>query len=489
MASLLTLPLELLVAVSSHLTTPDLGALRLTCKQTEKSLYEWFSTEFFTKKQFMLTYKSLQALIDISKHAGFSQKLNHVIIATNVYADKPLRFRDNEAAARYVQGYQSQMTLTNTGIDREMLTEAFKSLENLQTVGIRDFNNHERSRDGIKWTSWGAPTVYKETGIELQFTTRSPYSPQHASDFLTRVFQNVIYALGKANRSPPELEVLLRRDPLPDSAFDVPDFVHPHVKPLLDGLKKLLLRADTNFEHMHTHTNGTVSGLQSARLLRLFLGYTPNLEHLRLNLPKYQFDHNEQFLKWLTLPAPAPKLQKASVIEQFFEPPSISLDHLTTLEVGQFQARPSIILDVIHRFTPTLRHLELWKMTLSDTQAISAHDPRPNIWKHFFTRLAKMTDLQLDHLKVGMLSQDHTHVQFKNPMGNDAMGLKVKQHTGLKMDAFLKELTDDVFVLWPKDVEDIAESDEDEDDEMADDDEDEEDDAHENDDEDDSDDE
>jgi hypothetical protein len=143
MASLLTIPLELLVAVSSFLSTPDLGALRLTCKQTEKSLYEWFSKEFFTKKQFMLTHNSLQALFDISKHASFSQKLSHVIIATNVYTNERVQYRDKDAAIRYCQGYNDQAALMNTGVDREMLTESFKNLKNLRTVGIRDFNNHE----------------------------------------------------------------------------------------------------------------------------------------------------------------------------------------------------------------------------------------------------------------------------------------------------------------------------------------------------------
>jgi hypothetical protein len=214
-----------------------------------------------------------------------------------------------------------------------------------------------------------------------------------------------------------------------------------------------------------------VSELQSARLLRRFLGYTPNLEHLRLNLPKYQFDHNEQFLKWLTLPGLTSTAQS-----DFFEPPPISMDFLTTLELGQFQARPSVILDVIQRFAPTLRHLELWKMALSNAQAIMAHDPRPNIWKNFFTRLAKMPDLQLEQLKVGMLSQDHTHVQFKDLTTEKGIpGLKVKQYTGKKMDKFLRELTDDVFVLWPQDVDDGSDSEEDEDEEMADDDEDDED--------------
>ena len=94
MASLLTIPLELLVTVSEYLPTEDLGSLRLACKQTEKSLYEWFSKEFFFKKQFMLTHKSLQALIDISKHVSLSKKLSHIIIATNVYGEIPLRFKD-----------------------------------------------------------------------------------------------------------------------------------------------------------------------------------------------------------------------------------------------------------------------------------------------------------------------------------------------------------------------------------------------------------
>jgi hypothetical protein len=468
MASLLTLPLELLVAVSSHLTTPDLGALRLTCKQTEKSLYEWFSKEFFTKKQFMLTSRSLQALVDISKHKGFSQKLTHVIVATNVYTEIPLRFRDNEAAACYLQGFQDQKTLINTGIDREMLTEAFENLKNLQTVGIRDFNNHERARDGINWTSYGAPTVYKETGIELQFTTHDGYAPQHFKDYLARLFQNIIYALGRAGRRPPDLEVLLRRDALTDGAFDVPEFLYSHVESVLTGFTKLLLRTDTKVDHMHTNTNGTVSDVQSARLLRRFLGHTSNLEHLRLNLLKYRFEENQQFLHWLSSPA-APVL---TTTDSFFEPPPISLDHLTTLELGQFTARWSVIISVILKFQSTLRHLELWKITLSDAQAVPSHDPRPNLWKHFFTRLSKLKNLQLDHLKVGMLSQDLTHVQFKNPLSDDAPGLKVKQHMGLKMDAFLKELIDDVFVQWPVDVDVPTDSDEDEDEEMEDDDDD-----------------
>lgn len=102
MANLMSLPLELLVYISSFVSTSDLAALRLTCKQTEKSLYEWFSEEFFVKKQFMLTQPSLQVLLDISRHVSLSKKLKHLIIATNVYDDIPLRFRDSDACSRSV---------------------------------------------------------------------------------------------------------------------------------------------------------------------------------------------------------------------------------------------------------------------------------------------------------------------------------------------------------------------------------------------------
>ena len=88
----------------------------------------------------MLTHKSLQALIDISKHVSLSKKLSHIIIATNVYGEIPLRFKDEDAATCYIQGYEDQKTLLSTGIDREMLTEAFERLDNLSTIGIRDFN-------------------------------------------------------------------------------------------------------------------------------------------------------------------------------------------------------------------------------------------------------------------------------------------------------------------------------------------------------------
>lgn len=85
MSPLLAIPLELLVEISSYLTTPDFASLRLTCTTIERSLWDWFAEEFFAKKQFMITRPSLQALVDISHHDRLSKTLKHVIISTLLF--------------------------------------------------------------------------------------------------------------------------------------------------------------------------------------------------------------------------------------------------------------------------------------------------------------------------------------------------------------------------------------------------------------------
>ena len=441
MPSLLTIPLELLVAISALLPTEDLGALRLVCKQTEKSLYEWFSKEFFSKKQFMLTHASLQALIDISKHASFSKKLTHVIIATNIYEEIPLRFRNEESAARYIRGCEDQNALLSTGVDREMLTEAFSRLDNLHTVGIRDFDANNRTRDGKSWSSWGATTVYRETGFQLNFADRGSYSPEISARFVSRVFSTVMYALGRANRHPPEFEVLLRHYGLLDTAFALPDFLRPAVEPVLRNLTTLLLNAGHIHCSLHTHSNGTSADPHPGRALRYFLGYTPNLTHLRLNFEKHRIIDNEAFLRWLSEPAPTGRANAT-----FLNPAPIALRQLKTLELGQLNIVPNLVVLLISKFAPTLEDLSLWRMNLHAVGAVP-HDHRPNLWRDLFEMVSKIPQLHLNHVKVGMLQQEHMFVNFKG--SGEGEILKQKEHTGKGMDKFWEELVEQVFVQWP----------------------------------------
>jgi hypothetical protein len=67
-ADLLSLPPELMIRISSNLTTHELACFRHTCKQVETNLFESFAREFFTKRQFMLEEVSIQALVGIANH-------------------------------------------------------------------------------------------------------------------------------------------------------------------------------------------------------------------------------------------------------------------------------------------------------------------------------------------------------------------------------------------------------------------------------------
>lgn len=76
--SSLTTP-QILLNITCRLKTPDYCNVRSSCKTIEATLLNAFAREFFTKRQFMLTEFSLQALIDMSK-SRFSSNIKHVII-------------------------------------------------------------------------------------------------------------------------------------------------------------------------------------------------------------------------------------------------------------------------------------------------------------------------------------------------------------------------------------------------------------------------
>lgn len=158
---LVAVPLEVLLQITSRLTTPELGNFRLTCKAIEGSLLTSFAREFFTKRQFMITEFSLQALADISK-SRFSPSLKHVIIGLErpILEHELLTAHDNTRDRRIqrnriLQEYVGQQNFLNTGQDVELLTEAFSKLQNLEVVGIRDFCSLSRTRDfpNLQWRS------------------------------------------------------------------------------------------------------------------------------------------------------------------------------------------------------------------------------------------------------------------------------------------------------------------------------------------------
>ncbi|OCK89439.1 uncharacterized protein K441DRAFT_619442 [Cenococcum geophilum 1.58] len=448
-------PLEILLLITAYLPTRDLCSLRRTCMHIETSLSKTFFREFFTKKQFMLSEESLQALVDISNHPRLSQCLSHVIIGLDNYENccKASNFGRTLRTPRFCTGRADQFTFLSTGQDREMLAQAFRNLPNLQTIGLRNFNSRGRVRDGCEWTSYGATTIFQETGLRLINDHRLPASDEQTR-FAARAFSTILYALGQSGAKPHTFEVLLRqrRLGLNDNAFNIPKFLEPSVTPVLSNLKSLLLVLDLSSEPMLLATGDDDSPdvTRPDYLLRQFLCRTPNLTHLRLNVQNAQPPRAEDFLLWLSRPVTqVDSINSSSGPPIPKSPDLVALSQLRRLDFGMILVSPRTLLAAIHKFKPTLRALSLWKITLCPQDQQHHRNPRANMWAEFFGQLS-----DLDYISVGYLSQvlrDQTqHVKFKLPADQSGEMSLTKEYSGYDMRHFPDNLVSDMVIDWPE---------------------------------------
>jgi len=313
------LPPELLLRVSSHLTTPEFGYLRRTCKQVEHLLFASFAHEFFTKRQFMIEEISLQALVDIANHPTLSPYLSEVIFSLRgLPVELPdISFHSKVVKEMQKHGHHNSELLLATGKAHNMLVEAFEKLTNLRTVNLRDYSARGRTREGdASWRSYG--WSYNGVLSQADYSRSSWASPglNHT------IFPMVLHALGRAQARPESIEVFLRKRTaygigLPPTTFG---FSRTTIDPLVDstlrGLKTLMLTiAEPCFGEREVHTSFHDQlrvGLPWRTTpypddniyegpLRLLLQRTPKLTTLRLNFDPEQW-YGYHFLSWLGRP-------------------------------------------------------------------------------------------------------------------------------------------------------------------------------------------
>ncbi|KAI8264628.1 hypothetical protein K4K58_012086 [Colletotrichum sp. SAR11_239] len=412
-------PIEVLLRISSYLTTPELGNLRLTCKSIEQSLFNTFMREFFTKRQFMLTEQSLQALVDIS-NSRLSDCLDHVVIGLDFFDYR--RFSPMEVAQEnaYRQAYADHRTLVSSGQDVVMLTEAFRNLKNLQTVGIRDYHSREREhRDGYgaTWASYGATTIRKETGVDLLAKTNT----QEAQEYANKVMITLFTALGNAGARPKTFEMLRRQMCIPnDNAFNLfTNYLKPKVVPVLEGLQTFILVANVGSgpnRGIAVPIPGQPTQKDHNRydyLLCHFLTHLTNIKHLRVNF----FNAQE-------------------------------------LNFGFCDVETKALLDVVRKFAAKLKRLELYRVTLINHQPHNPNDPNDtsddlrarfkfNVWAKMLKSLREVPGLDLEHIKIALPNQIsagmHARVSFYGKGSNEKED-PTQEYTGIDWKHYVGEL-------------------------------------------------
>lgn len=349
---ILQLPAELMIRLSRHLSTIDLGSLRRSCKQIEKHLFESLAREFFTKRQFMLEEHSLQALVDIAKHPTLSRYLKYVIIGTERLAGA------HAVAQAYRTARPMSAVLQATGQAHQMLVEAFKNLSDLKTIGVRDYSDVKRPRDGTTWRNYGWSMDLSEEEFEsLRLDQRrheiAGVGITHAFNANETTFALVMVALAEANARPESIEVFLRHNRgLEPSAFNIINGPSAQaMRDMLAGVKRLLLAANPRPETVQYAD----SHFHSAALLPLqrFLEALPALRALRLNLT-YSSEVVPDILGWLAK-RPCNAVHDSSTGDAWPD--------LEELEFGFFHFEASHLIPAIARFSQ-LRKLTLWHLSL-----------------------------------------------------------------------------------------------------------------------------
>lgn len=456
------LPLEVLIRIAKGLSTTDLCAFRLTCRAIEELLYVTFTNEFFTKKQFMITDDSLQALVDISK-SRLGTHLRFLHIGLDRFPEglhRPLP--DDEKERKFKQRYANHFTLWNTGCHRELLTEAFRNLPGLEDVVLRDFNSSRRNRDGphAEWTSYGSTTIFKETGIRLSQGTNGVWNSGFPLQGCSQVFALVLHALGVAGANPKGLEVMVRNgNHLRDFAFNVPSFIEPSVLPILQKLEKVHLSIDLSWRSSSRGWSGSAEAAPTIQPapdthLRRFLANLPNLKNLRIN---EHHDYNPAlttFFEWLAAAPPSGDASQETNGHGEASTAPVAMPHLEELSLGIMNLDSATLLGVLRKFAPSLKGLELWKVTLQRDLPMGSdpNDPPKSIfWTDFLNQLRQIPDLNLRHFKAGMLNQTYTHrpkpyyVSFKD------RGSTV-DYTGAHWRDFVEEVTTKLDIKWPRTV-------------------------------------
>lgn len=464
-----TIPLEVLLRITDSLKTPDLCSFRLTCRSVEQSLYNTFVTEFFARKQFMVSNFSLQALIDMAK-SRLGQHMRVVQIATDHFNEaNDVSGDEPEQKKRYQELVAEETSLWATSQYVDMLTEAFVSLPNLQDVIIRDCNSKSRSRDGWRheWTSYGAPTVLEETRVKLGQRESIDWArPNFPLDIPSQVFIAVLHALAASDAPLRGIEVIARNGwRLGNEAFTLPAETEGEtgIGPVLARLEKLHLCIESPPPMRPVVSDGESSPPEAAheRLLA-FLAKTSGVKNLRIN-EAFSKDGTLGRLIERMAQTPGSDPSEETFGETSGEKACLSpalvvlMPHLEELSLGLIDIEAPILLSLIAKFAPSLRTLELWKVHLErDLPAdadIGPNLPEISFWPSFFKKLLAIPNLELHHIKAGMLQQqwrgrrERPRVAFGGSRATVA-------YTGTDWRNFVeKEVLGKLEVLWPPKVE------------------------------------
>ncbi|KAI0484676.1 hypothetical protein GGR56DRAFT_614851 [Xylariaceae sp. FL0804] len=393
-------PAEILLHIASYLTNKEFRRFRHTCRHIEASLFSSFAFDFFSKRQFCFTEFSLQALVDISQ-SRLGPSLTHLVIHLEHAPTEWAFWPSTSAPPSLDEDLMERFRfLTSTGIDVEMLTEAFKSLTNLRTIGIRDFNSKNCLRGETEMHSYGSRTYHKHFMCTLEQPQPHDGQQRTFGNYETKthihhVIWSLLRALGLAKKArPSRLEVILHKCQLSTAVLGpIPRRLEPTVLPVIANLKTILLDGITGPYPM---------------MLANFLLKAADLKHLRLNFQGMKAEDIKEVLSWLADgPYDQTDAEDRSVLGPLGWPLPPAFPHLQHLDIGMAKVNQDTLVNLYSRYRATLRYISLHKVELQCEWPCGS-DGEVNGWILLFREIAKL-NLDLSQLRLSRILLTYIH--------------------------------------------------------------------------------
>lgn len=425
------LPRELLDTIAGFLPTRDFNNLRLSCKHVENILFPYWANCFFRVRQFMISELSLDTLLDISRHPVLSKHLTHLAIGLDhlqhTHTGRVQGFSSYDDAHAYDAALASQALLFHTGEAVRLLSAALANLPNLGYIDIRDYSSPTRFRDAGQWNSYGS-SIHRNMhwhGHVLPGRPMAPMAYTVENDFVAKVFQVLVAALGQASSSCPvrRLDVITKKTHLglDDSAFALVRAPDDGLRTILGGLTTLHLNLALNNRVYHVYRDPTRLQLAwdghynlSTLHLQKFLALTPNLTWLRLNSNNSAYDEEiaRVFFTWLSLQPGDPLPEKVSQSWRSILTKPVALP-LKRLELGAWRLPFQLWVSLLRKYTG-LTHLSLFRTSAYTDKTRDPHqEPQ---WAEIIRVLPATTpglqSIQLSNVQEGPISRVPQRVIF-----------------------------------------------------------------------------
>ncbi|KAI5918438.1 hypothetical protein F4810DRAFT_715431 [Camillea tinctor] len=407
---LTNIPLEILLQITSYLAIVDYGAVRLTCKQIEDSLFRSFAHTYFQKIQFMRTDFSLQALVDLSR-SRLAPFLKHLVIGTEILDPSLYHTPISADYRRRTEGRTDvtpdevkhnkfntlcadQVIFLNSGQDQLMLCEAFANL-NLDVIGIRSPPKYDPPpRDA----SLGTSMIHRETSVDLKrvgiYSSWLGDIRDSTARSNTSCVHSILCALAKSGLKPKKFENALSDILLGDEAFIIPAFMEKTFLPVLSTFQELDLRVigDCRYRQVVAPTGQSPYKVETY-YLRNFFSHLARLERLHLHVSA----DCDGFFNWLGSPPPVGDYTGPLG----FEPPgSPVFTYLSELQLTKCVLPIEDMLGIARKFSKTLRKLVLCRLILTDgSLRLINHEPKVDLWSSFLHKMAligrNLSEIQL----------------------------------------------------------------------------------------------